>query len=243
MSFASQLKDMLRAGRKRRSSWIRALDLMRVAATAQGRSILWTRFRHGGQVHQTTTFTGEDRYPALFDLAAKLAPEAKRILSFGCSTGEELSALRRRFPDAEIVGAEINARARRIATRRVAADRRITVVRPQFLQGQYDLVFALAVLQREPHRIAAMEVEDLSSHYPFRRFDNAVRQLAGMLRDGGLLCVANAHYRIEDSSMAPELTPIAGAPIAEEWLFARDGRRLGDARASTMFRKRHRSAQ
>ena len=117
----------------------------------------------GNELHQTTSYTADNRYPELFDLAARLRPDAARILSFGCSTGEELVALRRRFSGAEIVGAEINSRSRRIATRHGAADLNMSVVRPGSDHGRFDLVFALAVLQREPHKIAEMEVDDLSA--------------------------------------------------------------------------------
>ena len=93
---------------------MRLFDTVRLVPSAEGRARLWTRILHGSRVHQTSPDTSEDRYPVLFDLASKLAPDAERILSFGCSTGEELQAIRRRFPDAEIVGAEINPRSRKI---------------------------------------------------------------------------------------------------------------------------------
>ena len=92
---------------------------------------MWSRSVHARQIHQTAPYTWLDRYPELFDLAARLAPDARRILSFGCSTGEELVSLRRRFPEAEIVGAEINPRiARRSARSLTAADPRMDVIPP-----------------------------------------------------------------------------------------------------------------
>lgn len=200
--------------------------------------MLWTRLVRPGEIHQTTPFTRPERYPELFDLAARLAPGARRILSFGCSTGEELIALRRRFPESEIVGAEINPRSRRIAQRRVADDLRTHVVDPSAAEGWFDVIFALAVLQREPHKLAAMGVENLSAHYPYHRFDVAVGRLAEILRDGGLLCVANAQYRIEDSSIAARLEAVADSPALAGRLFAPDGRPLAGASASTIFRKR-----
>lgn len=227
----------MKAGRRRGALWVRLLDLGRTMATAEGRSTLWTRIVHPREVHQTTAYTCEDRYPQLFDLAAELAPGAKRVLSFGCSTGEELSALRRRFPEAEIVGAEINPRSRRIAARRMRRDARTQVVHPRLLTGAFDIVFALAVLQRQPDMISEMGVEDLSAHYPFRRFDEAVEQLVRLLRSGGLLCVINTHYRIEDSSVASSLQPVPASRFMEHPLFGRGGRRLDGARAHTMFRK------
>lgn len=227
----------MKAARKRRALWVRLLDLARLLKTSERRALLWTRMAHGSEVHQSTPFTCEERYPELFDLAARAAPKARRIHSFGCSTGEELLAIRRRFPEAEIVGSEINARSRRLAAKRVQADRQIAVVEPRGVRGCFDLVFALAVLQREPHKITEMDVQDLNPYYPFERFDKAVVRLVRSLNEGGLLCVINAQYRVEDSSVASELETIQSPPM-EPPLFGADGRRLEPSPASTLFRKR-----
>lgn len=232
----ARVRNRLKEARKRGALWVRALDTARLLTTSERRSLLWTRIVHAGDVHQSTPFTCEDRYPELFDLAAKLAPGARRIHSFGCSTGEELLAIRRRFPEAEIVGYEINARSRRIAAERVKADRRIAVVEPKGVLGSFDVVFALAVLQREPHKIAEMGVEDLKPYYPFERFDNAVGRLAASLTPNGLLCVFNAQYRVEDSSAASQLEALR-SPLLEPPLFGPDGRILAEPRASSIFRR------
>lgn len=238
MALKQALRSRIKGGRKRGVLWVRLLDFVRTAATAEGRGLLWTRIVHRHDIHQSTPYTCDERYPSLFDLAAKLKPDAGRILSFGCSTGEELVSLRRRFPDARIVGAEINPRSRRIARRRVGTDSQIEVVHPHSLHGSFDLIFALAVLQREPHKIVEMGVEDLSPHYPHERFDAAVRELGAALEPGGLLCVINAQYRIEDSSVARQFEPISNSPLMEEPLFGPDGRILRLPVARTIFRKR-----
>jgi SAM-dependent methyltransferase len=193
---------------------------------------------YGDKVHQITPHTAEDRYPKLFDMAASLAPEATRILSFGCSTGEELTAIRKRFPSTEIVGVEINRRSRRIAAKRVMSDKLAYVVGPNELEGRFDVIFALAVLQREPHKVAEMELVDLGRHYPFDRFDAAVCDLAGRLRPGGFLCVTNAQYPVELSSVADQFEVVTASPKMMPPLFGRDGRLLGPSIARTIFCKR-----
>lgn len=219
------------------------LDFARHLPTSEGRARLWTRLIHRDEVHQTTPFTADDRYPELFDLAAGLAPKAKRILSFGCSTGEELVAIRRRFPAAEIVGAEINPRSRSIATRKVASHEAIKVVSPREIGGSFDLIFALAVLQREPHVVQETGTENLSARYPFDRFDRTVTELVDRLEAGGLLCVTSSLYRIEDSCAAAALEPLRESPEAPPPFFGRDGRRLMCASSRTFFRKLARDAQ
>jgi len=99
----------------------------------------------------------------------------------------------------------------------------ITVVPPDGIAGSFDLLLAVAVLQRERHKIAEMQTEDLSPYYPFERFDEAVRELVARLRTGGLLCVDDAHYRVEDSSAAAELDPIRSSPVMRGLMFGRDG--------------------
>jgi hypothetical protein len=235
----TRIRSTLKAARRRGAPWVKLLDFVRLAIRSEGRGLLWTRFAYADEVHQTTPYTREDRYPALFDLAMSLAPDARRILSFGCSTGEELITLRRRFPSAEIVGVEINPRSRGIARRRTAADANISVLDPRAIAGSFDCIFALAVLQREPHKMEELAVQDLSSHYPFDRFNAMVTDLVGHLRAGGLLCVINAQYRVEDSLVASELEPIPGSPPTDNPLFRPDGKRSSAQDASTIFRKRH----
>lgn len=238
MDIRSHLRSRIKGSRRRGAFWVRTLDAVRPITSAKGRAELWTRIAHGKQLHQSTAYTAEDRYPELFDLAARLCPDAGRILSFGCSTGDELAALRHRFARAEIVGAEINPRSRRIATRTMARDSLISVVGPTEIRGSFNLVFALAVLQREPHKIAEMEVDDLSAHYPFQRFDATVSDLVDRLEPGGLLCVIHAHYPIEAASAFGQVEAVAASPLMEEPLFGRDGRRLYGPVARTLFRKK-----
>lgn len=219
-----RLRTKVRNGRIGGALWVRALDGLRALGTGRGRAMLWTRIAHRRSVHQASGHTEPDRYPGLFDLTARMKPRPARILSFGCSTGEELEAIRRRFPEARIVGAEINPRSRRMAARRIAGDPLTTVVAPTHIAGRFDLIFALAVLQVEPHRIAEAGIDDLSPVYPFDRFDRQVARLVRLLPAGGMLCVFNAHYRVEDSSAAPLLEPVAGSPALDHPIFGRDGK-------------------
>ena len=55
---------------------------------------------------------------------------------------------------------------------------------------------------------------------------------------GGLLCVDNAQYRVEDSSVASQLKPVAGAPVTSGRMFGPDGCGLTGQPAGTMLEKR-----
>lgn len=166
-------------------------------------SELATRFTARDRVHQDNSQTWPDRYPALFAAARALLaarPEA-RILSFGCSSGEEVLTLRRYFPRATIVGAEVNRRLLR-SCRRLPADANLHFVPSAeaaiAAYGPYDAIFCMAVLTRRPHEIERREMRDISRFYPYRRFADQVRELVSMLADDGLFIVEHALYRVED---------------------------------------------
>jgi len=237
--FVDQLRKHVRAGRQQGAAWARALDFGREFGSSSGRARLISRFVHGRRLQQLTEYTEPDRYPGIFNLAARQRPDAMRILSFGCSTEEEILALRSRFPAATIVGVEINARSRRIASQRFAQDPKVEVLADYAGEAPFDIVFAMAVLQFRPHLVQERAIQDLSSSYPFGRFDAEAFRLTEALRTGGLLCVMHAHYRVEDSSAADRLIPLPGAPLrTEDDLFDRSCQRYPDATtAGSMFVK------
>ena len=234
-----RIRQSVRDARRRGAGWVRLADSVRAIGSSDGRALLWTRLAHRRALHQTSGYTAPDRYPALFDLAAQSKREARRILSFGCSTGEELEAIRRRFPEAEIVGAEINPRSRRIARERMRSDPAVRVVGPHGVTGRFDLIFALAVLQVQPHRIADAGIDDLTGIYPFARFEGQLLQLVAQLTRDGMLCVFNAQYRVEDSVAAALLKPVAKSPPLDHPIFGKDGKRLPRrAVGRSLFRRR-----
>lgn len=198
-------------------------------------------------VHQHSHVTARDRYPLLFRAARRCADaaglEQPRILSFGCSSGEECLSLRRVFPDARIVGTDVSPRILARARRACAGDRAIRIVRSRddaiAALAPFDAVFALSVLCR--HKETRTR-QDCSRVYPFERFDSAVRRLAGWLAPGGLLVIYNANFRFRDSSVARDFEDVTPAVVRESGSvakFDRGGRRLGDPRdRGCIFRKR-----
>ncbi|MGH6804879.1 MAG: class I SAM-dependent methyltransferase [Methyloceanibacter sp.] len=114
-----------------------------------------------------------DRYPGLFQAAATALPRARQVLSFGCSTGEECATLSGYFPNAHIVGADINVANLAIARRRFnspqiefvnSEDRRLTLLAP------FDAIFCMAVL-RIPHGYKKEFRARVIARYPFARFE------------------------------------------------------------------------
>ena len=160
----------------------------------------------------------------MFAAIAERLPADARILSFGCSTGEELASLRRLMPAARLTGVEINPRARRLAARRMGGDPLANVF-ATLPDGPFDAALALAVLQREPHRIADEGIVDLARTYPFARFDEGLGALVDRIVPDGLLAIFHAQYRVEDSSAADCLVAVPGAPMMDGPLFDPGSRR------------------
>lgn len=114
---------------------------------------LWRRALPG--LFQPFATTRMNRYPTLFLFAlATLGDDpSTRLLSFGCSTGEEVFSLRRYFPQAVIRRIDINPRniARcRARLSRLADDRLSFAVAASAAgeeAGGYDAVFAMAVFR------------------------------------------------------------------------------------------------
>ncbi|MGQ4665902.1 class I SAM-dependent methyltransferase [Metabacillus halosaccharovorans] len=137
------------------------------------RSILFLRIFSSKRVHQTTQLTYMDRYPKIFSACRDYFENKQdlKILSFGCSTDEEVLTLRRYFPNAQIVGADINKRCIDIC-RKLPVDEKITFVHSSLSEikkyGDFDAIFCMAVLERKPHYIAAKGINSLKKIYPLR---------------------------------------------------------------------------
>jgi len=145
--------------------------------------------------HQGPNKTTFDRYPEMFAAAAAVAPDAQRILSFGCSTGEECVTLANYFPNAQIVGTDINPlnllKARKHRSGRIrfvyASDRILSGF------GGFDAVFCMAVLR-------TWKRKRIAEFYPFDRFAERALFLESLVRPNGLLVIHGATYRFGDTA-------------------------------------------
>jgi SAM-dependent methyltransferase len=161
--------------------------------------------------------TQENRYPELFRFVRDHLGDAsdRRILSFGCSTGEEVFSLRRYFPSAQIKGVDINRRNIRECRKRLArigGDAGLSfeaagsaVAEPP---AYYDAIFAMAVFR---HGRLGDRPPRCDHLIKFGDFERSVGELAASLKPGGLLILRHANFRFGDTVASVAFTPICGA--------------------------------
>lgn len=186
-----------------------------------------------------------DRYPWLFDFAAAAlnGVPSPRLLSFGCSRGEEVFSLRRRFPDAAIKGIDIDAK-NIAACRARSDDDRLSFEATANTRGEpsgcYDAIFCLAVFCHGDLTVTrAQRSEPLLR---FQDFERAVVDLARCLKPGGLLFLHTTSFRFCDTPLADDFEVVLEArpeQLAPDLLFDRDGRLMPGQRYYPVgFRKR-----
>jgi hypothetical protein len=186
------------------------------------------------QQHKGTKF---DRYPGMFRTASDRAaqtfgPPARgsdfRILSFGCSTGEEMRSLRVYFPDAQIFGCDLDLT---LSAGRNDLPGEVFLSTPEAIaaRGPYQLIFANSVLCRHPLPAGA----ELSDVFPFSEFEALATMLHDNLMLGGILCVYNTSYFFRDLAIADSYRPVRSHLIVENGFipsYSKDGRLVVAAR-------------
>jgi SAM-dependent methyltransferase len=212
----------------------------------QGRFELRRRLRRPVEERfQPYPHTLPDRYPWLFDFAAaELAGvTSPRLLSFGCSRGDEVLSLNRRLPTAVIKGVDIDP-ANIAACLAKTPDDRLSFEAASNTRGEpsghYDAVFCLAVLCHGD--LTATRAQKSEPLLRFADFERTVADLARCLKPGGLLFLHTTNFRFGDTSVANHFDVGLEArleQLAPDVLFDRDGRLMpGERYLPVGFRKR-----
>jgi hypothetical protein len=168
---------------------------------------------HRRDYHQLDTYTSANRYAPLFDECRERLDDSpqRRVLSYGCSTGEEVVSLAERWPQAAIVGVDINAWCIAECRRRHQAPQRTFLHRlsREFdAAGGFDAIFCLAVFQRQENRTRR---DNARSAYRFEQFERDLAVLDGKLKPGGLFVIDNADFRFTDAACASVYMPVMSA--------------------------------
>lgn len=202
--------------------WLRRL------ANPDLREIARLQAQEAGRLLQPFPDTSEERYPELFDALAKrlAALPNPRILSFGCSSGAEVRALKRRMPGARIVGLDLN---RRALAQAMSADPQSDyrcAAAPQ-AEETFDAILAMAVLRHG--QLESERPETCAAVMPFARFAEVLGRLDMALEQGGWLAIGHAHFRFSDwTGSAGYQAEAAKFPVLSEptLLYGHDNRRI-----------------
>lgn len=179
------------------------LLFFRFLTRAKYRSELFYGFWYAKNYHQRSSFTQLNRYPDLCSISRDFLSDrtVSNILSFGCSTGEEVESLSQYFPDAKISGTDINKRSVKLARARYGNDRKnfFHSLSPQFEQANgFDLIFCCAVFQSTDNRTS---INNEVSAYPFGQFQSSLDMLDQKLSKGGLIVIDHCDFRFIDTSL------------------------------------------
>ena len=159
-------------------------------------------------VIQLRNDTAYNRYPWIFravttDLTKNslVAPSEMRVLSFGCSKGDEVFALADKYlPGAKILGVDVAADKLQMARLANNAPDRISfeLSTPEVLKSwmPFDAIFAMSVLCAWP---GSKGKDDITDVFSFAEFESVIELLDRNLAVNGLLAIYNANYRFRDT--------------------------------------------
>lgn len=150
---------------------------------------------------QTSLVTYPFREADVLRAAKSMLNSARpRILSFGCSIGDELATLRVMFPEAEIFGCDIDELAISTASRTVGhlAEVFRSSREEVAARGPFDLICAFSSLCINP----LPKLEVFKKSFPFSLFNDMVSMLDEQVVPGGLLAIKNSSYAFPSADAA-----------------------------------------
>jgi SAM-dependent methyltransferase len=201
---------------------------------------------------QRYSHTLPDRYPWLFGFAAQQLPAQAdlNVLSFGCSRGDEVFALRRYFPRAVIKGIDVEPRNIALCEARARAQG-LTGVSFQAAadtqdeaSASYDAIFCLAVLCLGD--LTTTGARRCDPQLRFEDFERVVADFSRCLKPSALLMLHTTNFRFSDTLVAHEFDTLLEATpqqMASDVQFDRYNRLIDGPRyCAVAFRKRVASA-
>jgi SAM-dependent methyltransferase len=169
-----------------------------------------------------------------------------RILSFGCSCGDEVFTLRRYFADATLRGIDVNPSNIAECEKRARAtrDQRVSFAAAATTVGEpdchYEAIFCLAVLcHGDLVTLGARRADPLIQ---FADFERIVSDFCRCLKPGGLLLLHTSNFRFCDTAVAEGFDTVLEADplqLAPDAVFDRDNHLMEGVRYRAVgFRKR-----
>ncbi|MET0393232.1 MAG: class I SAM-dependent methyltransferase, partial [Chitinophagaceae bacterium] len=184
---------------------------------------------------QDSTFTLHYRYPRLFEQCRLYFQHhpAPRILSFGCSTGEEVFSLIEYMPQAIIAGIDINRWCIRECNLKNTNEHISFDLRHSGLFDELtglDAIFCMAVFQRAANRDKKVV---RTTKITFQRFERELKILDKKLRVGGLFFIDVCDFDLADTLLYTNYRPLefdANRIENDLPVFGRDNEKIANTR-------------
>jgi len=223
--------------------------LWRLAVDRPYRNVMWLHLLRPKSAFQPFSTTRADRYPRIFDFVRTQlgAGSEAKILSYGCSTGEEVFSLRDYFPRAAIKGIDINPGNIAVCRRRLeqTSDASLSFETASSTSAEaaasYDAIFAMAVLRHGD--LAAPGVTRCDHLIRFEDFAKTVSDFRRCIKPGGLLIIRYSNFRLCDTPVAVDFETLLSVKLPANAkktpLFDLNNRLMeGVEYPDTVFRKR-----
>jgi len=197
------------------------------------RSLHFTKLQFSGNYYQIDFYTLNNRYPLLFRQCRHYlsAVPNPRILSFGCSTGEEVFTIGRYMPGASIMGVDINKWCIKQCKKK-HTDQRFSFYHRFSIEFDkacdFDAIFCMAVFQRTENRTRTSEI---SNSITFEQFEQDILMLDKKLKPGGLFTIEFSDFSFTDTACSDHYRPLVfekNKLSRNRPLFGKDNKKIQD---------------
>lgn len=212
--------------------------IVKLITHARLRAEFWARFKNSKNHYQISTFTQRDRYPLIFKECKNYLQNvgSPKILSFGCSTGEEVKTLGEYLPAATIVGVDMNNWCIKQCRKNNHHSSHFFYHRlsQEFQESKdFDVIFCMAVFQKTENRIN--KENNTTSGFSFEQFEKEIMFLNDKLKTNGLLIIDHADFNFTDTAVAAYYKPLEfehNQLLRKRPLFNRDNIKIADEHCS-----------
>lgn len=156
-------------------------------------------------IHQTHNTTKMDRYPKIFKFLSENYSSFKKILSFGCSSGEECFSLRKYFVNSQIFGVDVSDKMIKEAIKN-NNDNNIYFYNDIYNIESIDIIFAMSVFCKHPESFDLIK----NTLYSFSDYNNEIKKLDSKLNKNGIFINYNSNYYFSDTDVYHKYSPISG---------------------------------
>lgn len=195
---------------------------------------LFAKWKNKSDYHQISTYTVNNRYPLIFKESANYLKykESPKLISFGCSTGEEVRTLGEYLPNAIIYGIDINKWCIKQSIKQNRTTHHFFYHRlsKEFERiPQVDAIFCMAVFQKTDDRTPTKKTSD--KLFTFQSFEKEIILLDKKLKKSGLLIIDFSDFNFIDTVVAYKYVPLdfeKNRLLRRSPLFDKNNKRVAD---------------